>query len=142
MSPLLDELLGARAARRLRIGSALAIAVLVTGGCAVFLFESQTLGRIAIAIAGMWGTCWILARYLAAGGRDPVGDLHRRGRLLVGVGAALVVSGWVAFFAVWEELGLLLVVLGALPLLLRLVGVQREPLWSPLDGPPFGETEQ
>ena len=89
-----------------------------------------------------WGSIWILVRYLSAGGADLLESLRRKSRLFVGVGAALVVAGWVAYFAVWEELGLLLVVLGAMPFTLPLLGVRREPLLSPLDGPPFGETEQ
>jgi hypothetical protein len=54
----------------------------------------------------------------------------------------LVGAGWVVFFTVWEELGLLLVVLGAGSLVVLLVGVRHEPMLSPMDGPPFGETEQ
>ena len=54
----------------------------------------------------------------------------------------LVGAVWVVFFTVWEELGLLLVVLGAGSLVVLLVGVRHEPMLSPMDGPPFGETEQ
>jgi hypothetical protein len=39
---LVDDLFGARTARRARLLSALSIAVLILGGCALFLFESQT----------------------------------------------------------------------------------------------------
>ena len=40
----------------------------------------------------------------------------------------------------WEELGLLLVLLGAVPLLLMTATARNEVPLSPMDGPPFGET--
>lgn len=131
-----------RAARRARRVSAISIAVLVLGGCALFLFESQTFGRLALAIGVGWGLMWIALRHLTRTGGDLLEDLRRRRWTLIGIATALVAAGWVVFFAVWEELGLLLVVLGALPLLMVLGTVRREPMLSPMDGPPFGETEQ
>jgi hypothetical protein len=122
--------------RRLAAVLALAGAALFLGGCALFLFQSQTLGLLAMALGAGCGFAWQhqVDGEIAAG-------LRRRTRLLVSAGAALVVAGWVCFFAVWEELGLLLVVLGAVPLAVPLLSVRRRDLGSPLDGPPFGETQ-
>lgn len=131
-----------RTARRARLLSAVSIAVLILGGCALFLFESQTFGRIALALGVGWGLMWLGLRHIVSTGGDFFEEIHRRRWPLIGVGALLVGAGWVVFLTLWEELGLLLVVLGAGPLFLLLAGVRREPMLSPMDGPPFGETEQ
>jgi hypothetical protein len=85
---------------------------------------------------------WMALRHMVRTGGDFLEDVRRRRGMLIGVAALLVGAGWLVFFSVWEELGLLLVVLGAGPLFLLLGGVRREPMLSPMDGPPFGETEQ
>jgi len=131
-----------RTARRARLLSGGSIAVLILGGCALFLFESQTFGRIALALGAGWGFMWMVLRHVVSTGGDVFAAVRRWRWRLIGVGALLVGAGWVVFFTVWEELGLLLVVLGAGPLFLLLLGVRREPMLSPMDGPPFGETEQ
>ena len=137
---LLDALFGTRTACRMRTLAVLAITVLFFGGCALFLVESQTVGRIGIAAGLGWALFWVGMRYLARTG----GGLHettRRWRwLLVGLSAVLVGAGWLVFLTAWEELGLLLVLLGAAPLLILTAGVRQEPLLSPMDGPPFGDT--
>ena len=138
---LLDDLFGTRSATHMRVASALLIAVLFFGGCALFLYESQTVGRVGIAVGTAWAFFWLLARRLRKHGDDPFEALRRSRRYLIGAGVVGVAAGWAVFFTVWEELGLLLVVLGAIPLLIVTVGVrQREELLSPMDGPPFGDT--
>jgi hypothetical protein len=86
-----------------------------------------------------WALLWFGLRYAARKG-DVFEAIHRRRRSLVCVSAGLIGAGWVVFFAVWEELGLLLVVLGAMPLVIVIGNVRRAPLLSPIDGPPYGET--
>jgi ABC-type Na+ efflux pump permease subunit len=137
---ILDDLLGERAALRLRVGSAVLIAALVLGGCTLFLFESQTLGRIALILGVAWAAFWIGLKYLARTGEEPQAAIKRRRGVLIVSGLVIVGAGWLAFFTLWEELGLLLVVFGAIPLLLVTIGVKRDPLASPMDGPPFGDT--
>ena len=138
--PLLDEFFGARAARRLRRLAVLSIALLLFGGCALFLFESQTFGRSAIAIGVGWGLFWLAVRHLARTGSD-LFQAARRWRWPLAGGAVLLIgAGWVVFLTAWEELGLLLVLLGAVPLLILVASVRQEPLLSPMDGPPFGDT--
>jgi hypothetical protein len=137
--PLLDELFGARAARRVRLLATAAIAFLVFGGCALFLFESQTIGRILLVLGLAWALFRVALRHLARDG-DVFGAVHRRRWLFVSASAVLVGAGWIVFFAAWEELGLLLVLFGSLPLLALIATVRRVPLLSPMDGPPFGET--
>jgi hypothetical protein len=102
----------------LRAGAAVLIAVLVLGGCALFLFESQTFGGIALVL----GVFWAGVRYLAQTGETLEGAIKRRRGVLIVTGL------------------LILVVLGALPLLLVTIGVKSDPLASPMDGPPFGDT--
>jgi hypothetical protein len=138
--PLLDELLGARAAARTRTVAVLIPCLLFFGGCALFLFESQTFGRIALALGLGGGLFWAAIRYLARSGDDPLQAVARRRWPLIVVSAMLVLAGWAIFLAVWEELGLLLVVLGAVPLILLIAGVKHRPLLSPTDGPPYGDT--
>ena len=118
------------------------LGLLFVGGSALFLFESQTIGRacIGISVAGAFG--WVALTHLFRSGEDPFAHVRRLRRPLIGGGVALIVAGWVVFFAVWDQLGLLLVVIGAAPLLVVLAGVKRDPLLSPLDGPPFGDTGQ
>jgi hypothetical protein len=52
----------------------------------------------------------------------------------------LIGAGSVVFLTAWEELGLLLVLLGAVLLLMLVAGVRQKPLLSPMDGPTFGDT--
>jgi hypothetical protein len=140
-APLLDDLFGRRAALRLRVASALVIGVLFFGGCALFLFESQTFGRVGIALGTGWALFWLLVRRRRKHGANPFEALRHQRRSLIGLGVLVVAAGWAVFFTVWENLGLLLVVLGAIPLLIVTLGVrQREQLLSPMDGPPFGDT--
>jgi hypothetical protein len=136
----LDALLGRTSARRIRFGSAALIAVLLLGGCALFLFESQTFGRIALVLGLAWALFWIGLKYLARTGESPEAAVERRRGLLFVAGLVMVGAGWVVFFTLWEELGLLLVVLGAVPWLLIVVWVEDRPMSSPMDGPPFGDT--
>lgn len=138
--PILDALLGSKVARRIRVGSVVLIALLVLGGCALFLFESQTFGRLALGLGVGWGFLWLGLRYLARTGEEPEAAIRRRRGALVVIGLLLAGTGWVVFFTLWEELGLLLVVLGAIPWLLVTMWVKRDPLVSPMDGPPFGDT--
>lgn len=138
--PLLDELFGSRAAGRLRKLAVLLIAALLLGGCALFLFESQTFGRIAIAAGLGWALFWMGGRYLARTGGDLSQATLRWRWPLVGSAVVLIGAGWVVFLTAWEEVGLLLVLLGAVPLLILTAGVRHEPLLSPMDGPPFGDT--
>ena len=138
--PLLDELLGRRAAHRARVGSAVLISLLVFGGAALFLFESQTFGGAALAAGLGWAWFWLGVRHLARTGEEPEAAIRRRRGALFVIGLFLAGAGWIVFFTLWEELGLLLVVLGAVPWLLITVWVKQDPLASPLDGPPFGET--
>jgi hypothetical protein len=70
-----------------------------------------------------------------------VAALEQRRPVLVACGATTVGAGWVAFTTLSEELGLLLVLIGAGALVVTLLGVRRKPTASPLDGPMFGETE-
>ena len=111
---LLEGLFGEGAARYLRLGSALAITVLFVGGCVLFVEKSQTFGSIGIVTGAAWLCLWITSRW-SAKGRDPFEVLRTWRPALIGVGGLVVVAGWVVFFAAWEELGLLLVTLGALP---------------------------
>jgi hypothetical protein len=97
---------------------------------------------VALATGVGWGLIWLAVRHVARTGGDFFEALHSRRWPLIGIAAVLVPAGWVVFFAVWEELGLLLVLLGALPLVILLTGTRQEPMLSPMDGPPFGETEQ
>ena len=138
--PLLNALLGRAVARRMRFGSVVLIVVLVAGGCALFLFESQTLGLVALVLGIGWALFWAGLKYLAKTGEALDDAIKRTRGALIATGLLTVATGWLAFFTLWEELGLLLVVLGALPLLLVITGVKSDPLASPLDGPPFGET--
>ena len=138
--PLFDDLFGRRAAVRLRGVAGVVLGVLLVGGCGLFLWESQTFGRIAIAL-GLGGTAlWIGLRYLVGHAGDPLQAIQRWRWPLVGLAALLVAAGWVLFFAVWEELGLLIALFGAVPLLLLTAGVRSRPLSSPMDGPPYGDT--
>ena len=137
---LLDELFGDRAAKRMRRLAVLSIAFLLLGGAALFLFESQTIGRMAIALGLGWGLFWLGVRHAARTGGDPFQAAHRRRRALLGAAVLVVVAGWVVYFTAWEELGLLLVLLGAVPLLVLTATARQEVLLSPMDGPPFGET--
>jgi hypothetical protein len=125
--------------RLARVAAAFAISILIVGGCALFLFESQTFGRIALVLGVGWALMWLMLRHLARH-RDPLEALQRHRLLLIGVSAVLAAAGWAAFFLLWEELGLLLVLFGALALSPLIAGVRRRPQLSPLDGPPFGET--
>jgi hypothetical protein len=86
------------------------------------------------------GVFWAGVRYLAQTGETLEGAIKRRRGVLIVTGLLMVGAGWLVFFTLWEELGLLLVVLGALPLLLVTIGVKSDPLASPMDGPPFGDT--
>jgi hypothetical protein len=138
--PLLDELFGGRAARRMRTLAVLSIVLLLLGGCALFLFESQTFGRIAIAIGLGWGLFWTGVRYAARTGSDLFQAALRWSWPLVSSAVLVIGAGWVVFLTAWEELGLLLVLLGAVPLLILIAGARREPRLSPMDGPPFGDT--
>jgi hypothetical protein len=138
--PFLDALLGSKVARRIRVGSAVLIALLVLGGCALFLFESQTFGRLALGLGVGWGVLWWGLRYLARTGDEPEAAIRRRRGALFVIGLLVAGAGWVVFFTLWEELGLLLVVLGSIPWLLLTMWVKRGPLASPMDGPPFGDT--
>jgi hypothetical protein len=98
----LDALFGRTRARRIRVGSAGLIALLLLGGCALFLFESQTFGRVALVLGLAWALFWIGLRYIARTGEAPGAAIKRRRGVLV--------------------------------------GVQSQPLASPMDGPPFGDT--
>jgi hypothetical protein len=138
--PLLDELFGGRAARRMRTLAVLSIVLLLLGGWALFLFESQTFGRIAIALGIGWGLFWMGVRHVARPGSDLFQTALRGRWPLVSSAVLLIGAGWVVFLTAWEELGLLLVLLGAVPLLILIAGARREPLLSPMDGPPFGDT--
>ena len=124
----------------MRTLAVLSIALVLLGGCALFLFESQTFGGIAIAIGVGWGLFWMSVRYLARTGSDLFQAARRWRWPLVGSAALLIGAGWVVFLTSWEELGLLLVLLGAVPLLILVASTRREPLLSPMDGPPFGDT--
>ena len=124
----------------MRLGSLALIAVLLLGGAALFLLEGQTVGRLVLAFGLFWGIFWLALRHLGRTGELPDATIRRRRTSLLASGLLMVAAGWVAFFALWEELGLLLVVLGAVPLLLIVAYVRQEPLASPMDGPPFGET--
>jgi hypothetical protein len=130
-------LIGERWARRIgRTVIALTVVPLALG-IAVFLLESQTVGQFLIAVGAGFGVLLLVLR------RDPeafLAGLRARRRVLIATGAATAVAGWVAFFAWSEIVGLLLVVLAAIPLTLTLLDVKQDPLASPLDGPPFGET--
>jgi hypothetical protein len=118
----------------------LSIALLLLGGCALFLFESQTFGRIAIAMGLGWGLFWTAVRHLARSDSDLFQAARRRRWPLLGCAVLLTGAGWIVFLTAWEELGLLLVLLGAVPLLILAATARREPLLSPMDGPPFGDT--
>lgn len=72
--------------------------------------------------------------------RNPIESIGRRGGRSSVSQRSSVLVGWAIFFAVWEELGLLLVLFGAVPLLLLIAGANQRPLASPTDGPPFGDT--
>ena len=137
---MLDDLLGRQVALRIRVGSAVLSAALVLGGCTLFLFESQTVGRVALVLGLAWALFWIGLKYLARTGEAPEAAIKRRRRVLIVAGLLMVGAGWLVFFTLWAELGLLLVVLGAIPWLLTLIGVESRPLASPMDGPPFGDT--
>jgi hypothetical protein len=130
-------MLGPRWTRRIgRTMIALAVVPFVLG-VAVFLTESQTIGRILMGIGAFCGLVFVVFRR----GPDAVlAGLRARRWVLVALGSATALAGWVVYFALSETIGLLLVVLAALPLVLTLFDVRREPLASPLDGPPFGET--
>jgi hypothetical protein len=136
---LLDELFGSRAASRMRALAVLLIALLFFGGCALFVFESQTFGRLAIAAGVGWGLFWGGVRYLARGGGDVFQATLRWRWALVSSAVLLIAAGWVVFLTAWEELGLLFVLLGAVPLLMLIAAARHEPLLSPMDGPPFGD---
>ena len=124
----------------MRFGSVALIVLLVAGGCTLFLFESQTFGLVALALGLGWAFFWEGLRYLAKTGEALDDAIHRTRGALIATGLLTAGAGWVVFFTLWEELGLLLVVLGALPLLLVITGVKSDPLTAPLDGPPFGDT--
>ena len=79
-------------------------------------------------------------RYLARTGSDPLQAAGRWRWPLVVSAVLLAGAGWVVFLTWWEELGLLLVLLGAVPLLVLVAGARHEPLLSPMDGPTFGDT--
>src|SRR4051794_14802543 len=110
---LLDDFFGGRAARRMRRLAVLSIAFLLLGGCALFLFESQTIGRIAIACGLGWGLFWMGVRHAARTGSALFRAARRWRGPLLSSALLLIAAGWVVFFTAWEELGLLLVLLGA-----------------------------
>lgn len=124
----------------MRVLALLAIAALFFGGSALFLLESQTFGRIAIALGLGWALFWVGLRHLARTGDNVFDSAQRRRLPLVASAALLVGAGWVVFLTAWEELGLLLVLFGAFPLLILVAGVRHRPMLSPMDGPPFGDT--
>jgi uncharacterized membrane-anchored protein len=131
---------GRRVARRLRITLFVLVVVLLVGGAGLFLFESQTFGRIALTLGLGGAVLWIGVRYIYRHNDDPLEAIQRWRWPLVALAALMVAAGWVLFFAVWEELGLLIVLFGALPLLLLTAGVSYRPLTSPIDEPPYGDT--
>jgi hypothetical protein len=74
---------------------------------------------------------------------DPFAGPRRYRKTLVAVALLTIGLGWVAYFSVDGDLGLLLVVIGSLPLLLTLVGMRSDPVMDaagPIDGPWFGDT--
>ena len=105
----------------------------------MFKTKSFAAGASALAIGLGWGLFWMGMRYLASTGSDLFQADHRPRWPLVASGV-LIGAGWLVFLTAWEELGLLLVLLGAVPLLLLGASTRREPLLSPMDGPPFGDT--
>jgi hypothetical protein len=140
MAAWLAEIRGMFGERRsTRVGRAV-IALSATSflaGVAVFVGLSQTIGQLLIASGAGLGLLFLLFR------RNPeavLAGIQRRRNVLVAAGGTVVVAGWVAYFAISEIVGLLLVVLGSLPLIVLLLRVKQDPLASPLDGPPFGET--
>lgn len=143
--PLLDDLFGERAARRLRVGSVLAILLLFAGGCTLYVLVSQTFGTLLLLPAAFWATCWILFRAADEDG-DIDAPVRARRIPVLTAGVLLFVLGWIAFFTLDQDLGLLLVLLGSLPVLIVAVvgGVTTDPVAAasdaPLSGPPYGET--
>jgi hypothetical protein len=123
--------------RRLRIGVRAAGAALFALGCFVFLTWSQVIGQLLLAPSFGILMCILFFRWR----EKPEMALARRRVPFLVIGASVVAAGWVVFFVVDEELGLLLTLLGAAPLSALLLGVRHDTAAGLTDGPYFGETE-
>ena len=139
--PLLDGLFGRRAARRIRIATAIFAVSSFGGACLVFALWSQTIGKLLFLPGAAIAFLWFLVK--TAEPDDPFAGPRRYRRALVAVALLTIALGWAAYFTVDGDLGLLLVVIGSLPLLLSLVGMRSDPVLDaagPIDGPWYGDT--
>jgi hypothetical protein len=133
-----EEFLGLAWARRLRIGIPLFALLVFVAGCLVFALWSQTVGRFVMVPAIGLGVMWFFLRR-----GDPFGALAALQRvrpLLIACAAILVAAGFATYALADQDVGLLLVLLGGLALMVTLLGVEHEPLASPMDGPLYGDT--
>lgn len=102
----------------------------------MFVTWSQTIGRLVIAPGAVILITWLMFR----NGLESQGRWHQRRPAVIGLGLTLVAAGWIVFFALDGDLGLLLVVLGAIVISATALDVQRDPAGGPIDGPWYGDT--
>lgn len=81
---------------------------------------------------------WLMFR--PTGGDDPLARWRRRRPWFIAAGLVSIAAGWIVFFAVHGDLGLLLVVLGGICLAAVLIGIEEDHRTGHTDGPWFGET--
>ena len=133
-----EQLFGDVWARRLRYAIPVVGLLIFLGGCSIFVLWSQVIGTFVLLPGVFVGAMWAAARH--GFDNDPMGAWRRRRWAFFSCGLALAAVGWVLFFTVDGDLGLLAVVLGGLAISAATLGVRRDVAGGPTDGPWYGET--